>query len=71
MIEVAGFSRTTPVMRGGKPFVVTTYGPGRIVVGSEAPPPPSLPFRVYRRLPGPVTQTVRRTRARAAAAGRG
>jgi poly(ribitol-phosphate) beta-N-acetylglucosaminyltransferase len=69
-ITVAGFSRITPVLRRGEPLVVTTYEPGRIVVGSEAPPPPSLPFRVYRRLPGPVTQTVRRTRARVGAAAR-
>jgi poly(ribitol-phosphate) beta-N-acetylglucosaminyltransferase len=69
-ITIAGFSRITPVMRRGEPLVVTTFAPGRIVVGSQAPPPPSLPSRVYRRLPGPLTQTVRRTRARAAAAAR-
>jgi glycosyltransferase involved in cell wall biosynthesis len=69
-ITVAGFSKQTPVLRRGEPLVVTTYAPGRIVVGSKAPPPPPLPHRVYRRLPGPVTEGLRRTRARAAAAAR-
>jgi len=69
-LTVAGFSRMAPVLRRGEPLVVTTYAPGRIVVGGEAPAPPGLPFRAYRRLPGPVMATVRRTRARAAAASR-
>jgi len=69
-VTVAGFSRAAPVPRRGEPLVVTTYAPGRIVVGAEAPPPPGLGQRVYRRLPGPVMTTFRRTRARAAAAGR-
>jgi len=69
-VTVAGFTRTGPVLRRGEPLVLTTYAPGRIVVGGQAPPPPGLPVRVYRRLPGPVMTTVRRTRARAAAASR-
>jgi hypothetical protein len=69
-VSVAGFSQTVPVLRRGEPLVVTTYAPGRIVVGDQPPPAPGLPLRVYRRLPGPVMQTVTRTRARAAAARR-
>jgi poly(ribitol-phosphate) beta-N-acetylglucosaminyltransferase len=69
-VAVAGFSRTTPVLRRGEPLVVTTFAPGRIVVGDQPPPPPGLPRRVYRRLPGPVMSTVRRTRSRAVAASR-
>ena len=70
-VSVAGFSKTVPVLRRGEPLVVTTYAPGRIVVGDRPPPPPRLPARVYRRLPAPVVRSVRRTRARAAAARRG
>ena len=69
-VSIAGFSHAAVVERREEPLLVTTYAPGRIVVGGEAPPPPGLPFRVYRRLPGPVMQTVRSTRARAAAAAR-
>jgi len=69
-VTVAGFARTVPVPRRGEPLVVTTYAPGRIVVGDQAPPPPRLRLRVYRRLPGPVTKAFRRTRARAAAVSR-
>jgi glycosyltransferase involved in cell wall biosynthesis len=71
VLTVAGFSRTTTLERHDEPFVVTTYAPGRIVIGDAAPPPPGLPFRVYRRLPPAVMQGIRRTRARAAEAGRG
>jgi hypothetical protein len=70
-LSVAGFSQVVPITRRGEPLVVTTFAPGRIVVGSEPPPAPGLPVRVYRRLPGPVVQSVRRTRARAGAARRG
>ena len=70
-VSIAGFSHAATIERGEEdPLLVTTYAPGRILVGSEAPPAPGLPFRVYRRLPGPVMQTVRRTRARAAAVSR-
>jgi glycosyltransferase involved in cell wall biosynthesis len=68
-LTVAGFTRTETLLRRGEPFLVTTYPPGRIVVGDAPPPPPGLPFRVYRRLPPTVMQNVRR--ARAAAPGRG
>ena len=61
-VSVAGFSRMTPVLRRGEPLVLTTFAPGRIRVGAEAPPPPDLPLRIYRRLPGPVMSTVWRTR---------
>jgi hypothetical protein len=67
-VTVAGFMGWTTVERGGEPLVVTTYPPGRIVVGDVAPPPPPLAMRVYRRLPPAVMHGVRRTRARAAAA---
>jgi glycosyltransferase involved in cell wall biosynthesis len=70
-LTVAGFTRTTTLERRGEPLVVTTYAPGRIVVGHEAPPPPGLQSRIYRRLPPAVMHGLRRTRARAAAAGRG
>jgi glycosyltransferase involved in cell wall biosynthesis len=69
-VSIAGFSWSATVERREEPLLVTTYGPGRIVVGAEAPPPPPLPARVYRRLPAPVMQTFRRTRARAAAVAR-
>ncbi len=70
-VSIAGFSHA----RDGRapreePLLVTTFAPGRIVVGSVAPPPPPLPARVYRRLPAPVMQTFRRTRATAAAVSR-
>ena len=67
-VTVAGFMGWTTLERGGEPLVVTTYPPGRIVVGHVPPPPPSLPVRVYRRLPPAVMHGVRRTRARAGAA---
>jgi poly(ribitol-phosphate) beta-N-acetylglucosaminyltransferase len=70
-LTVAGFTRTTTLERQGEPFLVTTYAPGRIVVGDTPPPPPGLPVRVYRRLPPAVMHGIRRTRARAGAAGRG
>jgi glycosyltransferase involved in cell wall biosynthesis len=70
-LTVAGFARTVTIERRGEPLVVTTYAPGRIVLGQQVPPPPGLPFRVYRRLPPAVMHSLRRTRARAAATGRG
>ena len=70
-VTVAGFMRTTTVESDGEPLVITTYAPGRIVVGDTPPPPPGLPVRVYRRLPPAVMHGIRRTRARAASAGRG
>jgi glycosyltransferase involved in cell wall biosynthesis len=70
-VTVAGFSGTTTIERGGEPLVVTTYPPGRIVVGDAVPPPPPLATRVYRRLPPAVMHGVRRTRARAVSARRG
>jgi poly(ribitol-phosphate) beta-N-acetylglucosaminyltransferase len=70
-VNVAGFAATATVERGGEPLVVTTYPPGRIVVGHEPPPPPQLATRVYRRLPPAVMHGLRRTRARAVAARRG
>jgi glycosyltransferase involved in cell wall biosynthesis len=67
-VNVAGFMGWTRLERGGEPLVVTTYPPGRIVVGLVPPPPPALSARVYRRLPPAVMHGVRRTRARAGAA---
>jgi len=69
-VSIAGFSWDAPIERRGEPLLVTTYAPGRIVLGTKLPPPPALKARVYRRLPPELTQTLRRTRARAAAAGR-
>jgi glycosyltransferase involved in cell wall biosynthesis len=68
-LTVAGFQRTTPVLRGGEPLVLTTYAPGRIVVGDTPPPPPGAAVRAYRRLPWPVVGTLRRARAVAARRG--
>jgi hypothetical protein len=70
-VTVAGFMGWTKLERGGEPLVVTTYPPGRIVVGEVPPPPPALTARVYRRLPPAVMHGVRRTRARAGAARQG
>jgi hypothetical protein len=60
---VAGFRREVPVRRRGEPLVVTTYAPGRIVVGERVPPPPGAAARAYRRLPWPAIATLRRARA--------
>ena len=66
---VAGFQRTVPVLRRGEPLVLTTYAPGRIVVGDTPPPPPRAAARAYRRLPWPVVGTLKRARAVAARRG--
>jgi glycosyltransferase involved in cell wall biosynthesis len=68
-LTVAGFQRTVPVLRRGEPLVLTTYAPGRIVVGDTPPPPPRAAARAYRRLPWPVVGTLRRARAVAARRG--
>jgi poly(ribitol-phosphate) beta-N-acetylglucosaminyltransferase len=68
-LSVAGFTRTATIQRQDEPLVVTTYAPGRIVVGPTAPPPPSLKVRVYRRLPPAAMQGLRRARAVAARRG--
>ena len=68
-LVVAGFRRTVPVLRGGEPLVLTTYAPGRIVVGDTPPPPPRATVRAYRRLPWPVIGTLKRARAVAARRG--
>jgi poly(ribitol-phosphate) beta-N-acetylglucosaminyltransferase len=68
-LDVAGFQRTVPVLRRGEPLVLTTYAPGRIVVGDAPPPPPRAAVRAYRRLPWPVIGTLRRARAVAARRG--
>ena len=60
---VAGFRQVAPVLRRGEPLVVTTYAPGRIVVGEEVPPPPHAAVRAYRRLPWPAIATLKRARA--------
>ncbi len=64
-VSVAGFGATVPVPRRGEPLVVTTFAPGRIVVGERVPPPPRRRARLYRRMPWPVIGTVRRARAAA------
>ena len=68
-LTVAGFTRTATILRRDEPLVVTTYAPGRIVVGETVPPPPNLKLRVYRRLPPAAMQGVRRARAVAARRG--
>jgi hypothetical protein len=68
-ISVAGFSHAARLERGGQALLLTTYPPGRIVVGDEAPPPARLPDRLYRRLPWPVVRTLKRARAVAARSG--
>ena len=60
---LAGFARRGIIERRTGPLLVTTFGPGRIVVGTETPPHPSIAVRAYRRLPGPAMSTFRRTRA--------
>jgi hypothetical protein len=66
---VAGFRQIAPVLRRGEPLVVTTYAPGRIVVGEEVPPPPHAAVRAYRRLPWPAIATLKRARAAARRSG--
>ena len=61
--SVAGFRQVAPVPRRGEPLVVTTYAPGRIVVGEQVPPPPRAAVRAYRRLPWPAIATLKRARA--------
>ena len=68
-LKVAGFRRTVPVLRKGEPLVVTTYAPGRIVVGDEPPPAPGAAVRAYRRLPWPAIRTLKRARAVAGRSG--
>jgi len=63
MVTVAGFTGTTPILRRGEPLVVTTYAPGRIVIGDGPPPAPGAALRTYRRLPWPAIATLRRARA--------
>ena len=60
---VAGFRRMAPVLRKGEPLVLTTYAPGRIVVGDAPPPAPGAAARAYRRLPWPAVRTLKRARA--------
>jgi hypothetical protein len=62
-LTLAGFRREVPVLRRGEPLVVTTYAPGRIVVGEQVPPPPGAAVRAYRRLPWPAIATLKRARA--------
>jgi poly(ribitol-phosphate) beta-N-acetylglucosaminyltransferase len=62
-VTVAGFRQTIPVPRAGEPLVVTTYAPGRIVVGDAPPPAPGAAVRAYRRLPWPAIATLKRARA--------
>ena len=66
---MAGFRREVPVPRRGEPLVVTTYAPGRIVVGDAPPPAPGAAVRAYRRLPWPAIATLKRARAVAARRG--
>jgi glycosyltransferase involved in cell wall biosynthesis len=61
--RIAGFRREVPVLRKGEPLVVTTFAPGRIVVGEKLPPAPGAAARAYRRLPWPAIATLRRARA--------
>ena len=68
-LNVAGFRHIVPVPRQGEPMVVTTYAPGRIVVGDGPPPAPGAAVRVYRRLPWPAIATLKRARAVAARRG--
>jgi glycosyltransferase involved in cell wall biosynthesis len=66
----AGLAATTRVARSGRPLVVTSVPPGRIVVGEQAPPPPAFKLRVRARAPW-IARAVRRTRAALGAARRG
>jgi len=68
-LTVAGFTRTVPVRRRGEPLVITTYAPGRIMVGDRPPPAPTAAVRAYRRLPWPAIATLKRARGVAARRG--
>jgi hypothetical protein len=68
-LNVVGFRHIVPVPRKGEPLVVTTYAPGRIVVGDGPPPAPGAAVRAYRRLPWPAIATLKRARAVAARSG--
>lgn len=67
VVDVAGFSHRRRLKHRGRPLLVTSVPPGRIVAGRWTPPRRTLRGRVARRLPRPV----RRTLAAAAAAVRG
>jgi hypothetical protein len=62
-VSVAGFTRSSRVERDEQPLLLTTFPPGRIVVGEQTPSPPGLLTRLYRRLPWPAIRTLKRTRA--------
>jgi poly(ribitol-phosphate) beta-N-acetylglucosaminyltransferase len=68
-VQLAGFSSATRIKTDdGEPLVLTSVPPSRVVVGEPEPQP--LPLRIATRAPR-LTDTVRRTRARAGAAVRG
>jgi glycosyltransferase involved in cell wall biosynthesis len=68
-IHEVGFRRTGPVLRKGEPLIVTTYAPGKIVVGEHVPEPPRAAVRAYRRLPWPAIAALKRARAVAGRSG--
>ena len=68
-IHEAGFRRTGPVLRKGEPLILTTYAPGKIVVGERVPKPTSAAARAYRRLPWPAIAALKRARGVAARLG--
>jgi hypothetical protein len=69
---VAGFSQQRRIFLGPeKPLVLTTYDPGRIVVGTRVPGPPSRRARLRRAVPPALDPVLRRMRGAVAAARRG
>jgi glycosyltransferase involved in cell wall biosynthesis len=69
--NVAGFSQQRRVyLEPKKPLVLTTYDPGRIVVGTKVPGAPSRRAKLRRALPPALDPVVRRMRGAAGAARR-
>jgi poly(ribitol-phosphate) beta-N-acetylglucosaminyltransferase len=69
---VAGFSQQRRVyLEPNKPLVLTTYDPGRIVIGTKVPPPPSRKAKLRRAVPPVLDPAIRRMRGAVAAVSRG
>jgi glycosyltransferase involved in cell wall biosynthesis len=70
--NVAGFQQVRRVyLEPKKPLVLTTYDPGRIVVGTKIPGPPSRRAKLRRAVPPSLDPVLRRMRGAVAAVSRG
>jgi len=70
--NVAGFQQVRRVyLEPKQPLVLTTYDPGRIVVGTKVPGPPSRRAKLRRAVPPSLDPALRRMRGAVAAVSRG